>query len=122
MLSDKGYTYGLIQFTKPARAIRSNRFWGWKRTLLHARHDKDSSSDTRRYPLVLLAETDEGYENLLKLATRRRSKLRTTSREWTKNYRRCTAKRTDCAQRSNFGAIPQAALAEDPRKSKGARG
>lgn len=113
-LADKGYTYGLIEFYKACkdhglRAILGLETYVAART----RHDKDSSMDTRRYPLVLLAETDEGYANLLELATRAALegmyyKPRVDGELLAKYGKGLIALSGPIS-----GAIPQAALAED---------
>ncbi|MFA5799374.1 MAG: DNA polymerase III subunit alpha [Candidatus Peribacteraceae bacterium] len=69
-LADKGYTYGLIEFYKACKDQGLKPVLGLETYVAaRTRFDKESSQDTRRYPLVLLAETDEGYLNLLELAT-----------------------------------------------------
>ncbi|MDD5056118.1 MAG: DNA polymerase III subunit alpha [Candidatus Peribacteraceae bacterium] len=70
-LADKGYTYGLIEFYKGCTSLGLKPLLGLETYVAaRTRLDKDSAQDTRRYPLTLLAETDEGYKNLLKLATK----------------------------------------------------
>src|SRR3989338_6052712 len=70
-LADKGYTYGLIDFYKSAKSAGVRPVLGLEVYIAaRTRFDKESSVDTRRYPLVLLAETGEGYQNLLNLATK----------------------------------------------------
>lgn len=69
-LADKGYTYGLIEFYKAAKKHNIKPILGLETyTAVRTRHDKESGVDTKRYPLTLFAETQEGYENLLQLAT-----------------------------------------------------
>jgi len=69
-IADKGYTYGLIEFYKAAKDHGIKPILGMEVYLsARTRHDKESGIDTRRFPLALIAETQEGYENLLKLAT-----------------------------------------------------
>lgn len=69
-LTDKGYTYGLIEFFQYAKKEGIKPILGMEAYVAaRTRHDKESGVDTTRYPLVLLAETQEGYENLLQLAT-----------------------------------------------------
>ena len=70
-LTDKGCTYGLIEFYKSANKEGIKPILGLETyTAARTRHDKESGIDSKRYPLVLLAETQEGYENLLQLATK----------------------------------------------------
>jgi DNA polymerase III subunit alpha len=70
-LADKGYTYGLLEFYKAAHKKGLKPILGLETYVaVRSRHDKESGIDTKRYPLVLLAETNEGYKNLLQLATK----------------------------------------------------
>ena len=69
-LADKGYTYGLVEFYKAATAHGIKPVLGIETYMAaRTRHDKETGVDTKRYPLVLLARTQQGYENLLQLAT-----------------------------------------------------
>jgi DNA polymerase III subunit alpha len=69
-LADKGYVYGLIEFYKAAKEHDIKPILGLETYIaVRTRHDKDAKVDTKRYPLTLLAETMEGYQNLLQLAT-----------------------------------------------------
>jgi len=68
-LADKGYMYGLIDFYKAAKEEGIKPILGCEVYIApRSRHDKDKA-DTKRYPLTLLAETNEGYQNLLELTT-----------------------------------------------------
>ncbi len=68
-LADKGYVYGLIEFYKAAKEEGVKPILGVEVYIAaRTRHDKDKA-DTKRYPLTLLAETNEGYQNLLELTT-----------------------------------------------------
>ena len=70
-IADKGYTYGLIEFYQYAKKHDLKPILGLETYVaVRTRHDKESGTDTKRYPLVLLAETQQGYENLLQLATK----------------------------------------------------
>ena len=70
-LADKGFTYGLIEHYKAAKKHEIKPILGLETyCAVRSRHDKESGIDTKRYPLVLLAQTQEGYENLLQLATK----------------------------------------------------
>src|SRR3989344_3298563 len=69
-LADKGYTYGLIEFYKAAKEQGLKALLGCEVYIAaRSRHEKDPKTDAKRYPLTLLAETQEGYQNLLELAT-----------------------------------------------------
>ena len=113
-LADKGYTYGLIELYKAAKKHGIKPILGIETYVaVRTRLDKESSTDMRRYPLVLLAETLEGYENLLKLATK-------AALEGMYYKPRVDAELLSLYGRGLIalsgpigGAIPQAALAED---------
>ncbi len=118
-LSDKGYTYGLIQFYKACKSHKIKPILGLETYIAaRTRHDKDSSSDTRRYPLVLLAETDEGYENLLKLATKAALEGMYYKPRVDKELLQMHGKGLIALSGPISGAIPQAALAEDRERVK----
>jgi len=69
-IADKGYTYGLVEFYQAAKKHGVKPILGIEVYIAaRSRHDKESGIDTKRYPLTLLAENQEGYGNLLKLAT-----------------------------------------------------
>lgn len=69
-LADKGHMYGLIEFAQAAAKQDIKPILGMDVYIAaRTRSDKESGIDTKSYPLTLLAETDEGYENLLQLAT-----------------------------------------------------
>lgn len=113
-IADKGYTYGLIEFYKAASSNDLKPILGIETYMAaRSRHDKESGTDTKRYPLVLLAETQEGYENLLELATKAALegmyyKPRVDA-ELLSEY----GKGLIALSGPISGAIPQAALAED---------
>lgn len=69
-LTDRGFTYGLIEFEQYARKNGIQPILGMEVFVAaRTRNDKESGIDTRSTPLVLLAENQEGYRNLLKMAT-----------------------------------------------------
>jgi DNA polymerase-3 subunit alpha len=113
-LADKGYTYGLIDFYKACKGHGLKPILGLETYVAaRTRHDKESSADTRRYPLVLLAETEEGYRNILELATIAALegmyyKPRVDAELLSKYGRGIIALTGPIS-----GALPQAALAED---------
>lgn len=118
-LADKGYTYGLIELYKAAKEHGMKPILGIETYVaVRTRKDKESATDTRRYPLVLLAETLEGYENLLKLATQ-------AALEGMYYKPRVDGELLSLYGRGLIalsgpigGAIPQAALAEDAERMK----
>ncbi len=113
-LADKGYTYGLIEFYKSCKEHGLKGLIGLEAYVAaRTRHDKDSSMDTRRYPLVLLAETDEGYANLLELATRAALEGMYYKPRVDAELLAQYGKGLIALSGPISGAIPQAALAED---------
>lgn len=113
-LADKGFGYGLIEFYKTAKSEGVKPILGLEAYIAsRTRHDKESGVDTKRYPITLLCETQEGYENLLKLATKAALegmyyKPRVDD-ELLKEYGKGLIALTG----PMGGTIPQAALAED---------
>ncbi len=70
-LADKGYTYGLIEFYQYAQKAGIKPILGLDVYIAaRTRKDKESGVDTKRSPLTLFAATQEGYDNLLQLATK----------------------------------------------------
>lgn len=116
-LADKGYTYGLIEFYKAAKSKGVKPILGMDAYIAaRTRHDKESGVDTKRYPITLLAESQEGYENLLQLATAAALegmyyKPRVDAELLTKFGRGIIALTGPIG-----AAIPQAALAEDGKR------
>lgn len=69
-IADKGYLYGLIEFFQYAQKHGLKPILGMDiYVAARTRHDKESGTDTKSWPITLFCETQEGYENLLKLAT-----------------------------------------------------
>ncbi len=118
-LADKGYTYGLIEFYKACKEHKLKPILGLETYVAaRTRFDKESGVDTRRYPLVLLAANEEGYQNLLELATKAALegmyyKPRVDA-ELLKQY----GKGLIALSGPISGAIPQAAMAEDSERLK----
>lgn len=69
-ITDHGTMFGVIEFFHTAREAGIKPIIGLE-TYVSPRHmtDKDPQFDKRAYHLVLLAENDMGYKNLLKVAT-----------------------------------------------------
>ncbi len=113
-LADKGYTYGLIEFYKACKNEGIRPLLGLETYVAaRTRHDKESSIDTRRYPLVLLAATNEGYANLLELATHAALEGMYYKPRVDAELLRKYGKGLIALSGPLSGAIPQAALAED---------
>ncbi len=69
-LTDRGYTYGLMEFYKAAKEAGIKPILGLEVFVAaRSRNDRESGVDNRSSPLVLLAENEEGYHHLLELAT-----------------------------------------------------
>jgi DNA polymerase-3 subunit alpha len=69
-LTDNGNLYGALEFYKAANAAGIKPIIGVDAYLaVRSRADKQSGIDNRHYRLVLLAENETGYQNLLKLVT-----------------------------------------------------
>lgn len=69
-ITDHGTMFGVIEFFHTAREAGIKPIIGLE-TYVSPRHmtDKDPQYDKRAFHLVLLAENDRGYKNLLKIAT-----------------------------------------------------
>jgi len=118
-IADKGYIYGLVEFYQAAKKANLKPILGLETYVAaRTRFDQESGTDTKRYPLVLLAENEEGYRNLLKLATQAALegmyyKPRVDSELLSKYGKGLIALTGPIS-----GAIPQAALVEDGERIK----
>jgi DNA polymerase III subunit alpha len=117
-LADKGHTHGLIEFYQAAKNHDIKPILGYE-AYVAARGRKDKErEDTKRYPITLLAENNEGYQNILELATYASLegmyyKPRVDA-ELLKKY----GKGLIALSGPISGAIPQAAIDEDEEKIK----
>jgi DNA polymerase III subunit alpha len=69
-IADKGYVYGLIEFYQYAQKHGLKPILGMDAYVAaRTRADKESGTDTKSWPVTLFCETQEGYQNLLQLAT-----------------------------------------------------
>lgn len=69
-ITDNGAMYGLIEFYQKAKDAGVKPIFGMDAYLgIEGRHEKRAKIDTKNYRIVLLAETREGYQNLLKIAS-----------------------------------------------------
>lgn len=69
-IADKGYVYGLVEFYQASKKAGLKPILGLETYVaVRTRFDQEAGTDTKRYPLALLAENEEGYRNLLALAT-----------------------------------------------------
>ena len=70
-LTDTGNMHGAIEFYKAAKKANVKPILGVDAYLApRSRHDRDQNMDTKRSHIVLLAENNEGYKNLLALVTK----------------------------------------------------
>ncbi|MDA1292684.1 MAG: DNA polymerase III subunit alpha [bacterium] len=118
-LADKGFTYGLIEMYKAAKKHDIKPILGLEAyCAVRTRHDKESGVDSKRYPIVLLAETQEGYENLLQLATKSALEGMYYKPRVDDELLKEHGKGLIALTGPLGGAIPQAALAEDGERIK----
>lgn len=113
-IADKGYTYGLIEFYKAAKKKGIKPILGLETYIaVRTRHDKEAGLDTKRYPLVLFAETMEGYQNLLQLASKAALEGMYYKPRVDAELLKLHGKGLIALSGPISGAIPQAALSED---------
>ncbi len=118
-LADKGYTYGLIEFYQAAEKAGLKPILGMEAYIAaRTRKDKESGTDTKRYPITLLCENQEGYENLLKLATEAALDGMYYKPRVDKELLEKYGKGLIALTGPIGGAIPQAALTEDTERVK----
>jgi DNA polymerase-3 subunit alpha len=116
-LADKGYTYGLIEFAQEAAKKGIKPILGLEVYIAaRSRTDKESGVDTRRFPLTLLAENEEGYHNLLQMATIAALEGMYYKPRVDKELLTKYGKGLIALTGPISGAIPQAALAEDAKE------
>ena len=81
-MTDHGNMFGAVEFYKAAKKAGVKPILGCEVAIKSL--DPDATSDSRNYSLVLLARTDEGYLNLIKLVSNawrcRQDRLSTTVR------------------------------------------
>ena len=118
-IEDKGNTYGLIEFYQYAKKHDIKPLLGLETYVaVRSRHDKESGIDTKRYPLVLIAESQEGYENLLQLATKAALEGMYYKPRVDDELLQLHGKGLIALTGPMSGAIPQAALAEDEERMR----
>lgn len=70
-LTDHGVTYGLIELYQAAKAEGIKPILGCELYVANrTRFDKEARVDVKPYHLTVIAETNEGYENLLSMVTK----------------------------------------------------
>ncbi len=70
-ITDHGVMYGVVDFYRRAKAANVHPIVGCEVYVARrSRHDKDASRDRDPYHLVLLAENQTGYQNLMRLVSR----------------------------------------------------
>ena len=118
-LADKGVCYGLTELYQYGQKHGVKTLLGLEAyCAARTRHDKESGVDTKRYPIVLLAETQEGYENLLQLATKASLEGMYYKPRVDDELLKEHGKGLIALTGPMSGAIPQAALAEDAERIK----
>ncbi len=118
-ITDHGVMYGAVDFYKACKAEGINGIIGCEVYVAQrTRYDKVHGLDNERYHLVLLAENQQGYQNLIKIV----------STAWTEGF--YTKPRVDkeliekyhegiiCLSACLAGEIPQALLKGDYEKAK----
>ena len=91
-LTDHGVMYGIIEFYEAAKAMDIKPILGVEAYIAPRRlTDKSSREDGKPYHLVLLAESFEGYRNLLKLVSIAHKEGTITSHVSTKKCSKNTA-------------------------------
>lgn len=69
-ITDHGVMYGVLDFYRSMKKAGVKPIIGCEVYVApRTRHDKDSSADREPYHLILLAETNQGYHNLVKLVS-----------------------------------------------------
>lgn len=68
-ITDHGSMFGVIQFYKEAKKKGIKPILGSEIYVAIDKHTDREAKDKSQYHLVLLAETDEGYENLMKIVS-----------------------------------------------------
>jgi len=70
-LTDHGVMYGVVEFYKAAKKVGIKPLLGCEvYVALNSRHDRRPNVDQRQYHLVLIAENNTGYHNLIQLVTK----------------------------------------------------
>src|SRR5665811_1925095 len=70
-ITDHGVLYGAIEFYQKCKKEGIKPIIGVEAYLAPAsRHDKNTRADGRSYHLVLLAENEQGYKNLIQLVSK----------------------------------------------------
>lgn len=116
-LTDKGYTYGLMEFYQVARKHGVHPILGMEVSIaFRSRFDRDPSIDSKRSTLILLAESQEGYGNLLKLATLSSLEGMYDKPRVDDELLATYGKGLIALSGSMEGLIPQAALTEDEKR------
>ncbi len=119
-ITDHGAMYGVVPFVQEARRAGIKPVVGVEFYLTsHSRFDRSPNKDDVNYHLLLLAENDTGYRNLMKLVTRSyidgyyyKPRI---DREVLREYRDGLIALTACLK----GEIPQLILAGDTEGAEG---
>lgn len=69
-ITDHGTMSGAVEFYKEAKSTGVKPIIGMEAYVAaRSRHDRDPAKDKARYHLIILAQNNKGYENLMQLAT-----------------------------------------------------
>lgn len=118
-IADKGYVYGLIEFYQYAKKNDMKPILGIDvYVAARTRNDKESGTDTKSWPITLFCETQEGYQNLLKLTTAAALEGMYYKPRVDSDLLEKYGKGLICLTGPLTGAIAQAALAEDGERIK----
>jgi DNA polymerase-3 subunit alpha len=118
-LTDHGNMYGAIEFYKTAKAAGVKPIIGVEvYVALNSRHDKNPGIDEKRYHLILLAENNEGYKNIIKLVTKSNLEGFYYKPRVDKEILREHAKGVIALSACMSGELSRALIAEDTERAK----
>jgi len=116
-LTDKGYTYGLVEFFEEATNAGVKPILGMEVFVApRTRFDTESGVGTQDFPLTLLVENRDGYQNLLKLTTAAAIEGMLERPRVDRELLAAYGKGLIALSGPVSGEIAQAALAEDGRR------
>ena len=110
-ITDHGVLYGVVDFYKAAKAAGVNPIIGTEAYVVDgSRFDRPRGSDNLRYHMTLLAVSQTGYRNLMKLSSNPTWTATTTSPGWTANCSPLTPKgsspRQDVSEARLLNVLP----------------
>ncbi len=118
-LTDHGSLYGAIEFYKKAKAAGIKPIIGVEAYIAkRSLYEKETGIDDKRYHLILLAQNNEGYQNLLKLVTISNLEGFYYKPRLDKETIRKYSKGLICLSACLSGEISRAFLANDPERAE----